>query len=146
MSTRVQKLPQLRRWQRSRDLPRMYYLCQTGIVVLNQSWQWHVTLVRFSTQRVASFQDTQKSFAVGMLNCTDFCGNIVSWQERNIILKRVIWRFQIYNFAVLRKHFRISRNSLFLLSSRNLNISQNKLYIWNLQITRFKMIYDMLMF
>ena len=27
---------------------------------------------------------------------------------------------------------------------RNLNFSRNKLYIWNLQITRFKMIYDML--
>ena len=26
---------------------------------------------------------------------------------------------------------------------RNLNFSRNKLYIWNLQITRFKMIYDM---
>ena len=29
---------------------------------------------------------------------------------------------------------------------RNVNFSQNKLYIWNLQITRFKMIYDMLVF
>ena len=51
-----------------------------------------------------------------------------------------------FNFAVLRKHFRISRNSLLLLSSRNLNISQNKLYILNLQIKRFKMIYDMFIF
>ena len=71
-----------------------------------------------------------------------------------IILKRVIWRFQIYNllrekksnFAVLRKHLRISRNTLLLLSSRNLNISRNKLYIWNLQITCFKMIYNMFIF
>ena len=50
------------------------------------------------------------------------------------------------NFAVLRKHLRISRNTLLLLSSRNLNISRNKLYIWNLQIIRFKMIYDMFVF
>ena len=32
------------------------------------------------------------------------------------------------------------------LSSRNLNISRNKLNIWNLQITRFKTIYDMFVF
>ena len=50
------------------------------------------------------------------------------------------------NFAVLRKHLRISRNTLLLLSSRNLNISRNKLYIWNLQITCFKMIYNMFIF
>ena len=31
------------------------------------------------------------------------------------------------NFGVLRKHLRISRNTLLLLSSRNLNISRNKL-------------------
>ena len=29
---------------------------------------------------------------------------------------------------------------------RNLNFSRNKLYIWNLQITHFKMIYDMFVF
>ena len=29
---------------------------------------------------------------------------------------------------------------------RNLNFSRNKLYIWNLQITRFKMIYNMFVF
>ena len=28
----------------------------------------------------------------------------------------------------------------------NLNFSRNKLYIWNLQITRFKMIYDIFVF
>ena len=70
-----------------------------------------------------------------------------------IILKRVIWRFQIYNlfrekfkFRGFRKHLRISRNTLLLLSSRNLNISRNKLYIWNLQITCFKVIYNMFIF
>ena len=29
---------------------------------------------------------------------------------------------------------------------RNLNFLQNKLYIWNLQIIRFKMVYDMFVF
>ena len=48
--------------------------------------------------------------------------------------------------AVFRKHLRISRNTLLLLSSRNLNISRNKLYIWNLQITCFKMMYNMFVF
>ena len=32
------------------------------------------------------------------------------------------------------------------LKLRNLNISRNKLYIWNVQITLFKMIYDMFVF
>ena len=32
------------------------------------------------------------------------------------------------------------------LSSRNFNISRNKLYIWNLQIKRFKTIHDMFVF
>ena len=41
------------------------------------------------------------------------------------------------NFAVLRKHLRISRNTLLLSSSRNLNISRNKLYIWNDEIKIF---------
>ena len=50
------------------------------------------------------------------------------------------------NFAVLRKHLRISRNALLLLSSRNLNISRKKIYIWNLQVTCFKMIYNMFIF
>ena len=50
------------------------------------------------------------------------------------------------NFAVLRKHLRISRNTLLLLSSQNLNILRNKLYIWNLQITPFKMIHDIFVF
>ena len=50
------------------------------------------------------------------------------------------------NFAVLRKNLRILRNTLFVLSSRNISISQSKLYIWNLQITRFQMMYDMFVF
>ena len=42
--------------------------------------------------------------------------------------------------SIYSLHFRILRNTLLLLSSQNLNISRNKLYIWNLQITCFKMI------
>ena len=58
-----------------------------------------------------------------------------SWNTNisNIILKRVIWRFQIYNF------FAKFLNAF--VKTRNLNFSRNKLYIWDLQITRFKMIY-----
>ena len=52
-----------------------------------------------------------------------------------------------FKFRGFTKAFlRISRNILLVLSSRNLNISRNKLYIWNLQITRFKMIYDVFVF
>ena len=70
-----------------------------------------------------------------------------------IILKHVIWRFQIYNlfrekfkFRGFTKAFTNFANTLLLLSSRNLNISRNKLYIWNPQITCFKMIYNMFIF
>ena len=70
-----------------------------------------------------------------------------------IILKRVIWRFQIYNlfrekfkFRGFTKAFTNFAKYIIALSSRNLNISRNKLYIWNLQITCFKMIYNMFIF
>ena len=70
-----------------------------------------------------------------------------------IIVKRVIWRFHIYNlfrekfkFRGLTKAFKNFAKYIIALSSRNLNISRNKLYIWNLQITRFKMIYDPFVF
>ena len=46
---------------------------------------------------------------------------LLEHKQSYIILKRVIWRFQIYNcfakssnFAKLRKHLRISRNTLLL--------------------------------
>ena len=71
-----------------------------------------------------------------------------------IILKHVTWRFQIYNlfreifkfredksnnvFREIRKCFRKTAKFDFF--------SRNKLYIWNLQITRFKMIYNMFVF
>ena len=66
-----------------------------------------------------------------------------------IILKHVIWRFQIYNlFREIFKFRDDKSNNVFretgvnaFVKPRNLNFSQNKLYIWNLQITRFKMIF-----
>ena len=70
-----------------------------------------------------------------------------------IILKRVIWRFQIYN--LFREIFKFREDKAIMyfakflnafVKPRNLNISRNKLYIWNLQTTRFKMIYDMFVF
>ena len=69
-----------------------------------------------------------------------------SIEHKHIICQFEAGDLEIPNFAVLQKHLRISRNTLLLLSSRNLNISRNKLYIWNLQITCFKMIYNMFIF
>ena len=70
-----------------------------------------------------------------------------------IILKHVIWRFQIYNlFREIFKFAKIKAIMYFakfvnaFVKPRNLNFSRNKLYIWNLQITRFKMIYNMFVF
>ena len=70
-----------------------------------------------------------------------------------IILKHVIWRFQIYNLFREIFKFREDKTIMYLakfvnafVKSRNLNFSRNKLYIWNLQITRFKMIYNMFVF
>ena len=70
-----------------------------------------------------------------------------------IILKHVIWRSQIYN--LFREIFKFREDKAIMyfakfvnafVKPRNLNFSRNKLYIWNLQITRFKMIYNMFVF
>ena len=53
---------------------------------------------------------------------------------------------KISNFAVLRKHLRNFAKYIIAFIFANLNISRNKLYTWNLQITHFKMIYDMFVF
>ena len=70
-----------------------------------------------------------------------------------IILKRVIWRFQIYNFFAKYLNFAKIKAIMYFakflnafVKPRNLNFSRNDLYIWTLQITRFKMIYDMFVF
>ena len=70
-----------------------------------------------------------------------------------IILKHVIWRFQIYNlfrkylnFAKIKAIMYFAKFVNAFVKPRNLNFSRNKLYIWNLQITRFKMIYNMFVF
>ena len=68
-----------------------------------------------------------------------------------IILKHVIWRFQIYN--LFREIFKFREDKAIMyfakfvnafVKPRNLNFSRNKLYIWDLQITRFKMMYNCL--
>ena len=78
-----------------------------------------------------------------------------SWNTNisNIILKRVIWRFQIYNFFAKCLNFAKIKATMYFekflnafVTTRNLNFSRNKLYIWNLQITHFKMISDMFVF
>ena len=109
------------------------------------------------------------------LNHLKYRGNILisgfyeqfSWSSRNLghflkfekisnsqnttisymILKRVIWRFQIYNFCEIFKFRGFTKafknfTKYVIGFIGNLNISRNKLHIWNLQITRFKMIYD----
>ena len=71
-----------------------------------------------------------------------------------IILKHVIWRFQIYNlfrekylnFAKIKAIMYFAKFVNAFVKPRNLNFSRNKLYIWNLQVTRFKMIYNMFVF
>ena len=70
-----------------------------------------------------------------------------------IILKHVIWRFQIYNlfreilnFAKIKAIMYFAKFVNAFEKPRNLNFSRNKLYIWNLQITRFKMIHNMFVF
>ena len=70
-----------------------------------------------------------------------------------IILKHVIWRFQIYicftkylDFAKIKAIMYFAKFVNAFVKPRNLNFSRNKLYIWNLQITRFKMIYNMFVF
>ena len=70
-----------------------------------------------------------------------------------IILKHVIWRFQIYNlFREIFKFREDKSNNVFreirkcFVKPRNLNFSRNKVCIWNLQITRFRMIYNMFVF
>ena len=70
-----------------------------------------------------------------------------------IILKHVIWRLQIYNlFCEIFKFREDKSNNVFrefvnaFVKPRNLNFSRNKLYIWNLQITCFKMIYNIFVF
>ena len=70
-----------------------------------------------------------------------------------IILKHVIWRFQIYNLFREIVKFREDKAIMYFakflnafVKPRNLNFSRNKLYIWHLQITRFKMIYNMFVF
>ena len=59
-----------------------------------------------------------------------------------IILKRVIWRFQIYKLFREIFKFREDKTNMYFakflnafVKPRNLNFSRNKLYIWNLQIT-----------
>ena len=70
-----------------------------------------------------------------------------------IILKHVIWRFQISNLFREIFTFREDKAIMYFakfvnafVKPRNLNFSRNKLYIWDLQITRFKMMCNMFVF
>ena len=70
-----------------------------------------------------------------------------------IILKHVIWRFQIYN--LFRKIFKFREdksNSVFreickcFRKTAKFEFFAKQIYIWNLPITCFKMIYNMFLF
>ena len=53
---------------------------------------------------------------------------------------------QYLNFAKIKSIMFFAKFVNAFVKPRNLNFSRNKLYIWNLQITRFKMIHNMFVF
>ena len=60
-----------------------------------------------------------------------------------------MWRCGVpkyLNFAKIKAIMYFAKFENAFVKPRNLNFSRNKLYIWNLQITRFKMIYNMFLF
>ena len=66
-------------------------------------------------------------------------------EHEHIILKRVTWRFQIYNlfrekfkFRGFTKAFKSLAKYIIAFIFAKFKYFLNKLYIWNLQITRFK--------
>ena len=63
-----------------------------------------------------------------------------------IILKHVIWRFQIYNLFREIFKFREDKSNNVVREIRKCFRKTAKLYIWNLQITCFKMICNMFVF
>ena len=71
-----------------------------------------------------------------------------------IILKRVIWRFQIYNLFCEKFKFRgftkafknFEKYIIAFIFAKFKYFGKQIIYIWDLQITRFKMIYDMFVF
>ena len=60
--------------------------------------------------------------------------------------KYIICFAKYLNFAKIKAIMYFSKFLNAFVKPPNLNFSRNKLYIWNLQITRFKMIYDMFVF
>ena len=70
---------------------------------------------------------------------------IVFKQHASLFLKQYVVS-KYLNFAKIKAIMYFAKFSNVFVKPRNLNFLQNKLYIWNLQITRFKMIYDMFVF
>ena len=56
------------------------------------------------------------------------------------------WKFEYLNFAKIKAIMHFAKFLNAYVKPRNLNFSRNKLYIWNLQITCFKVIYNMFIF
>ena len=66
---------------------------------------------------------------------------------RAIFMQRFWFCLSIYiYFAKIKAIMYFAEFLNVLVKLRSLNFSQNKLYIWNLQITGFKMIYDIFVF
>ena len=63
-----------------------------------------------------------------------------------IISKYIICFVKYLNFAKIKAIMYFAKFVNAFVKPRNLNFSRNKLYIWNLQIIRFKMIYNMFLF
>ena len=60
--------------------------------------------------------------------------------------KYIICFAKYLNFAKIKAIMYFGKFLNAFIKPRNLNLSRNKLYIWNLQITRFKMMHDMFVF
>ena len=63
--------------------------------------------------------------------------------EQQIVFNKKKLGEYILNFAKIKAIMYFAKFVNAFVKPRNLNFSRNKLYIWNLQITCFKMIYNM---
>ena len=68
------------------------------------------------------------------------------WRGGSGDSKYIICFAKYLNFAKIKAIMYFEKFLNTFVKPRNLDFSRNKLYIWNLQITRFKMIYDMFVF
>ena len=82
------------------------------------------------------------------LNKLDNSDNLEDGRPSNTLFTYYVTSLEYYIFK-FREDKAITYFAKFVnafVKPRNLNFSQNKLYIWDLQITRFKMMYNMFVF